>query len=157
MTDTTARTDVTTGWMRRVARIWSIVVVGNTLVVAIAHIVVPEPEATDYPPIENLLPVVMFLSVVGLAIAWRREGVGGASNVGFFVAHPGLYWIIRGRLFPLRALPMFPAAVVPRLFLVCWWKTASRGVATAPDHGNCRRQVGGRHPGSSSEGEREAE
>lgn len=96
MTDTTDRIDVTTRRMRRVARIWSIVIIGITLVVAIAHIVGPEAEATDYPPIENLLPVLMFLSVVGLAIAWRWEGVGGAVNVGFFLANLGLYWIIRG-------------------------------------------------------------
>jgi hypothetical protein len=128
MTDTVDRADVTTRHMRRVARIWSIVIIGITLVAAIAHIVVPEPEATDYPPIENLLPVVMFLSVVGLAIAWRWEGVGGAINVGLFLAHLGLYWIIRGKFFPLRALPMFSAAVVPGvLFLVCWWRTQSRG------------------------------
>jgi len=128
MTDTVDRADVTTRKMRRVARIWSIVIIGVTLVAAIAHIVVPEPVATDYPPIENLLPVVMFLSVLGLAIAWRWERVGGAINVGFFLAHLGLYWIIRGEFFPLRALPMFSAAVVPGvLFLVCWWRTQSLG------------------------------
>ena len=123
---------VTTRRMRQVARIWSIVIIGITLVMTIAHIVVPEPEAADYPPIENLLPVVMFLSVVGLAISWRWEGVGGALNVGFFLADLGLYWIIRGEFFPLRALPMFSAAVVPGvLFLVCWWRTQSRGLVNS--------------------------
>ena len=138
MTDTADRADGTAMrragrmWrvarMRRVARAWSTVVIGITLVMAIAHIVVPEPEATDYPPIENLLPVVIFLSVVGLAIAWRWEGVGGAINVGLFVAHLGLYWSIRGEFLPLRALPLFSAVVVPGvLFLACWWRTRSRG------------------------------
>jgi hypothetical protein len=132
MIDPTSRVDVTMRWMRRVARIWSIVIIGITLVAAIAHIVVPEPEGTDYPPIENLLPVVMFLSVLGLAIAWRWEGVGGAINVGFFLALLGLYWIIRGKFFPLRALPMFLAAVVPGvLFLVCWWRTQSRDLVNS--------------------------
>ncbi len=132
MTDTADRVDVTTRRVRRVARIWSIVIIGITLVAAVAHIVVPEPEATDYPPLENLLPVVMFLSVLGLAIAWRWEGVGGAINVGLFLAHLGLYWIIRGKFFPLRALPMFSAAVVPGvLFLACWWRTKSAGLVNS--------------------------
>jgi len=74
----------------------------------------------------------MFLSVLGLAIAWRWEGVGGAINVGFFLALLGLYWIIRGKFFPLRALPMFLAAVVPGvLFLVCWWRTQSRDLVNS--------------------------
>ena len=128
MTDAADSPDVITRRLRRVARIWSIVVIGITLVMAVAHIVVPESEATDYPPIEKLLPVVMFLSVVGLAIAWRWEGVGGAINVGLFVANLGLYWLIRGKFLPLRAFPVFLAEVIPgALFLTCWWRTKSRG------------------------------
>jgi hypothetical protein len=51
------------------------IIIGIALLVAVAHLVVPDPEATDYPPIENLLPVVMFLCVLGLALAWRWEGI----------------------------------------------------------------------------------
>jgi hypothetical protein len=75
MTNPASRTDVTTRWMRRVARIWSMIIIGIALLVAVAHLVVPDPEATDYPPIENLLPVVMFLCVLRLALAWRWEGI----------------------------------------------------------------------------------
>lgn len=128
MTEPTDAADVTTRRMRRVARIWSLVVIAITLVMAIAHILVPDTEATDYPPIENLLPVVMFFSVMGLAVAWRWEGVGGAINVGLFVAHLGLYWLIRGKFFPLMAFPVFLAEVIPGvLFLACWWRMRSRG------------------------------
>ena len=124
MTDSSDRTDVTTKWLRRVARIWSIVVIAFTLFITVAHVAVPEPHATDYPPIENLLPVVMLLSVLGLAIAWRREGIGGTINVGMFLLHMGLYWIIRGKPFPLRAVPTLSMVVVPGvLFLVCWWRS----------------------------------
>jgi cytochrome bd-type quinol oxidase subunit 2 len=133
MTDSTDRTDVTTKWLRRVARIWSIVVIAFTLFMAVAHIVVPEPETTDYPPIENLLPVVMVLSVLGLAIAWRREAIGGAINVGLFLVHMGLYWIIRGKPFPILAVPTLSAAVVPGvLFLICWWRSRSKSFAHKP-------------------------
>jgi hypothetical protein len=80
----------------------------------------------DYPPIENLLPVIMTLSVLGLAVAFRWEGVGGAINVGLFLVHYGVFWAIRGEPFPFRAVPMLLAAVVPGvLFLVCWWSTRS--------------------------------
>jgi len=127
MTDSAGRADVATKWLRRVARIWSVLVIAFTLFMAVAHIVGPEPHTVDYPPIENLLPVVMVLSVLGLAIAWRREALGGALNVGLFLVHMGLYWIIRGKPFPLRAMPLLSAPVVPGvLFLICWWRTRSK-------------------------------
>jgi hypothetical protein len=115
--------------LRRIARIWSAIVIAFTLFMAVTHIFMPETEGEveGYPPIENLLPVVMTLSVLGLAVAFRWEGVGGAINVGLFLVHYGLFWAIRGEPFPLRAMPIFFAAVVPGvLFLVCWWRTRSR-------------------------------
>jgi len=124
MTNAENRAIATTRWIRRAARVWSVVIIGITLVVAIAHIATPEQEATDYPPIENLLPVLMLLSVLGLGVAWRWEGAGGMINVGFFLANLVLYWVIRGRFFPLRGLIVLSAAIVPGvLFLVCWWRT----------------------------------
>jgi hypothetical protein len=132
MPNSADRAGVRTRRVRLVARIWSIVIIGITLVVAVAHMVVPEPVAEDYPPIENLLPVVMVLSVLGLAIAWRWEAAGGAINVGLFIMDLGLYWIIRGKFFPLRALPMFSVVVIPGvLFLVCWWRTKSQDTVSS--------------------------
>jgi hypothetical protein len=43
------------------------------LLVAVTHLIVPDTEATDYPPIENLLPVVLFSSVLGLALGRNRR------------------------------------------------------------------------------------
>jgi len=118
--------DRVTKWIRRVARIWSLVIIGIALVVIIAHAVVPEAGGVEYPPSENLLPLAMCLSVAGLGVAWRWEGLGGAINVGFFVASVGLYWLLRGRFFPLRGVAILSLAIVPGvLFLVCWWRTRS--------------------------------
>jgi hypothetical protein len=119
--------DQTTKMIRRVARIWSLVIIGFTLVMVIAHVVEPEPQTTDYPPIENLLPLAMCLSVAGLGIAWRREKLGGVINIIFFLVNLGLYWFIRGRFFPLGGVAILSLAIVPGvLFLVCWWRSKSR-------------------------------
>ena len=118
--------DRTTKRIRRVARIWSLVIIGFTLFMVIAHIVVPEPNTTDYPPIENLLPLAMCLSVAGLGVAWRWEALGGFVNIGFFMVNLGLYWYLRGRFFPLGAVATHSLAIVPGvLFLVCWWRSKS--------------------------------
>ena len=116
--------DRVTRWIRRVARILSVVIIGFTLFMLIGHIVVPEPTVADYPPVENLLPVVMCVSVLGLGLAWRWEGLGGAINVGFFVVHLVMYWAIRQRFFPLGGLLVFsPVPITGVLFLVCWWRS----------------------------------
>jgi hypothetical protein len=106
-------------WLRRVARISSGLIIGITLVVLVGHIIEPEPVEVDYPPIENLLPVIMCLSVLGLGIAWRWEGLGGGISVVFFLIHLVVYWAIRQRFFPLRALLIFsPVPVTGILFLI---------------------------------------
>jgi hypothetical protein len=79
MANTGHGADRATKWIRWIARIWSIVIIGITLVMIIAHAIMPEPNATDYPPIENLLPLAMCLSVAGLGLAWRWEGLVGRS------------------------------------------------------------------------------
>jgi hypothetical protein len=118
--------DRTTRRIRRIARIWGTVIIGITLVIVIAHVVVPDTNATDYPPSENLLPLAMCLSVAGLGVAWRWEGLGGAINVGFFLVNLGLYRVLRGKFLPLRAVAIFSLELIPgMLFLVCWWRTRS--------------------------------
>lgn len=125
MADTVKDVDVTTKWIRRIARIWSIVVIAFTLFMFIAHVVGPDEHTVDdYPPIENLQPVLMVLSVMSLALAWRWERIGGILNISFFVANLLLYWAIHGRFFPLPGLATLSLAIVPGvLFLVCWWRT----------------------------------
>ena len=126
MANTGAGADRTTRRIRRIARIWGTVIIGITLVIVIAHVVVPDTNATDYPPSENLLPLAMCLSVAGLGVAWRWEGLGGAINVGFFLVNLGLYRVLRGKFLPLRAVAIFSLELIPGiLFLVCWWRTRS--------------------------------
>ena len=126
MANTGDGADRTIRRIRRIARIWGTVIIGITLVIIIAHVVVPDTNATDYPPSENLLPLAMCLSVAGLGVAWRWEGLGGAINVGFFLANLGLYRVLRGKFLPLRAVAIFSLVLIPgMLFLVCWWRTRS--------------------------------
>lgn len=91
---------------------------------AVGHIVTPDPYEVDYPPIENLLPALMVLSVLGQGLAWRWEAAGGAINLGFFLANLILFWVIRGEFLPLSGLLPLSAAIIPGiLFLIVWWRT----------------------------------
>jgi len=82
-----------TKWMRWIARIWSTVIIGITVLMLAGYAMnwvtagTADPQAVDnYPPSENLAPLALVLSVVGLAVAWRWEGPGGAISISCFLA-----------------------------------------------------------------------
>ena len=79
---------------RWIARVWGALVLviglfilfgylGNLITIGTA-----DPYAVeDYPPIENLPPLFMFLSALGLGIAWRWERLGGMIAILFQIAN----------------------------------------------------------------------
>jgi len=118
--------DQSTKLIRRIARILSLVILGIAGLVLLGHLLVPETNAADYPFVENFLPAILGISILGLAIAWLWEGTGGAISVGFFMLHLAVYWAIRGYFFPIRVLVVFsPIFITGVLFLVYWWKSRS--------------------------------
>lgn len=128
-----------TKWIRWIARIWG----GLVLAVALLYLVAyawswvttgdADPHTVpDYPPIENLPPVLMLVGALALGIAWRWEGVGGAITVvSQLVALPVLliHWPI-GEGFPRYLVAPYGLALViaipGALFLVCWWRSRER-------------------------------
>lgn len=82
--------DRITKWVRLIARVWSAPVIAYALLMLIGYTVnwvttgKADPYAVeDYPFIENLPPIFMFLAIVGLGIAWRWEKWGGTINLIF--------------------------------------------------------------------------
>ena len=113
--------------LRWIARIWSVVIIVFTLIMLTGYAVnwvqtgTVDPHAMeDYPSIENLIPLTLILSVLGLGIAWRWEVLGGAINIGFFLTNLTVHlWMISPRPYPY---PIAIALITPGiLFLVCWW------------------------------------
>ena len=125
MTDRNTEADRATTWLRRIARGWSLIVIGVALLILIGHIVSPDPYAVeDYPPVENLMPLSMLVSVLGLALAWRWEALGGVLNVAGFAANFFLFWAVRGEVLPWGVtLTLSPVLVPGVLFLLCWWRS----------------------------------
>jgi hypothetical protein len=113
--------------LRWIARIWSIVIIAFVLIMLIGYAVNWVKTGTadshamkDYPAIENMIPLTLILSVLGLGIAWRWEGLGGAINISFYLANLAVhFWMISPRPYPY---PIAIAILTPGiLFLVCWW------------------------------------
>ncbi len=104
--------------LRLIARIMSVGILGFALIMLISHLFYPEPTVEDYPWIENLMPVIILLSVLGLALAFRWELLGGAISLGFFLLHLLVFWWIRGTFFPLGMLVIFlPIPIAALLFI----------------------------------------
>jgi len=136
--------DRATKWIRLIARTWGTLIIVIALFVLIgytsnlARTGVADPYAAEnYPPIENLPPLFGLLSVLGLGVAWRWEGLGGAIAVVFnLAALPVLlvHWPITHD-FPRYLVAPYGTwmmMVIPGvLFLTCWWRS-KQGVV--PQH-----------------------
>jgi hypothetical protein len=144
MPDANDARDRVTKRIRWIARVWGTLIVAFTLLVLIGYASNwvttgrADPYAVDdYPPIENLPPLLGLLSVVGLGVAWRWEGVGGAIAVAFNLAGlPVLlvHWPI-ARGFPRYLVAPYGTwmaiAIPGMLYLICWWRSKKKGV---PQH-----------------------
>jgi hypothetical protein len=131
--------DRATKWIRWIARIWGTLIVAIALVVLIGYawscVTGGEADphaAEDYPPIENLPPLFALLSALGLIVAWRWEGLGGAITVVFSLAAlPVLlvHWPI-AHDFPRYLVAPYGTwmmiAVPGILYLMCWWRSRRR-------------------------------
>jgi len=81
MTSDSDTVNRSTKWMRWIARIWSSPIILYSLIMLIGYawncvtIGKADPYTVEgYPLIEALPPILMFLSVFGLGIAWHWEG-----------------------------------------------------------------------------------
>ena len=131
--------DRVTKWMRWIARVWSFPIIVSALLILFGYAwnwVTPgvaDPYAVEKVPfVEVLPPIFMFLSVLGLGIAWRWERLGGTIVVVFQLATL-LVLSIHSPLtrdFPRLAVPYLLSMIVTIpgvLFLVCWWRSERAG------------------------------
>ena len=133
--------DRVTKWIRWAARIWGTLIVAIILLIVIGYAWnlvttgVGDPYAVeDYPPIENLPPLFIMLTALGLGLAWRWEGLGGGIAVAFSLATLSvllIHWPI-GEDFPRYLVAPYGVwmivAIPGVLYLICWWRSRKRDV-----------------------------
>jgi hypothetical protein len=135
MTNVSDSDDRVTKRIRLIARIWSAPIIVYALMMLTGYawnwatIGKADPYAVEgYPLVEALPPILMFLSVLGLAIAWRWEKLGGAIALVFQLTTLLVLLIQRPitQDFSRSAIPylMLVVIAIPGiLFLVFWWRT----------------------------------
>jgi len=129
MDDSNSNYERTTNLIRKIARIWSIVIIALTLFILIAEIIgtfVPVQSMNEpYPWYQNLIPLSLVLSVVGLAIAWRWEGFGSGLCVFFVIATYVMYlaFVRSDRGIYIVPIILLPILIPGILFLVSWLRS----------------------------------
>ena len=118
MTDRRTKRSLPILIIRWIARIWSILSVGGVIIVNVAEVL--NPTTTVRAPLIDWLMLLFFPAgvCVGMALAWRWEGMGGGIAVGSLGVFYLMFRILRGTFppgsfFVLLSLPGF-------LFLICW-------------------------------------
>jgi hypothetical protein len=133
MPNVKATDDRGTRALRWIARIWGTIIVAIALLFIVGYAWswvttgTADPHAVeDYPPIENLPPLFAFFSILGLALAWRWEGLGGAIAVLFSLAMLPIlliHWPIAEDFprFLIAPYGVWAVLLIPGiLFLICW-------------------------------------
>jgi hypothetical protein len=67
------------------------------------------------------MTVFMFITFIGIAIAWKWEGIGGVTaivgTIGFTILAPAS--LAKAAVFFMTAMYGLPALI----FVLCWWQT----------------------------------
>jgi phosphatidylserine synthase len=127
--------DRVTKWIRWIARIWSVPIIVFALLFLVgsawnlATTGVADPHAVEgYPWTEALPPILMFVSILGLGIAWRWERLGAIIALVFQLAVIVTLLIQTpiARDFPRTAMPyvLWVIVTIPGvLFFAAWWRS----------------------------------
>jgi hypothetical protein len=112
--------------LRRIARVWSIVIWVIALWVAIAPATMLAGPSGALPPGAELELGFYGLALVGLLVAWRREGLGGGLTLLGIIATNSSFAAFRGFWLPGLTFPALFIGIPALLFLSCWWLSRDR-------------------------------
>ena len=127
--------DRTAKWMQWIARIWSAPIIIYSLMMLAGYawnwvtIGKADPYTVEgYPLVEALPPILMFVSVLGLGVAWRWERLGGTITLVFQLAALMVLLIHRPITQDIyrTAIPyliLIVIAIPGILFLIYWWRS----------------------------------
>jgi len=107
--------------LRRVARVWSILIWLLALILVVGTRKAPSTSSLVNEPLDILIPISLLISLIGLGIAWRWEGLGLLINLGFYLAVIPLYWLLHREWIHLSILVGLSPTVLPGvLFAIAW-------------------------------------
>lgn len=93
-------TETKSNILHRVARIWSLVIIAIGLFIlegeAYAYLATEPSSKVSYPWSENLIPLTLITSVLGMIIAWRWECAGAAITIVSLLVNLLIFYLVIG-------------------------------------------------------------
>ena len=117
-------TDMWVPILRKITRIWSVVLIVLGILVFVAEIFeAPSMTLDPYPWWEILMPLSIFLAILCLGLAWRWEALGGILAIVFCAINLLLYAITgRDRFFAVLLITL-PVLVPGILYVIYSWRS----------------------------------
>jgi len=120
MSETFNMPDRSTLIIRRIARIWSSIIMGIGILGFIAELIEAfTTELGPYPFYENLIPLTLVTGIIGLAVAWRWEVAGSLIAILSVVINLVTYLFTGREAVGIVILVLMPIFIPAVLFLVC--------------------------------------
>ena len=94
MSSNSSKISVISSRIRGVARIWSILVWLLALILVVGTRNTPSASSLVNTPLDILVPLSLLISLIGLGIAWRWEGLGILINMAGYLAILPIYWLL---------------------------------------------------------------
>ncbi len=114
--------------LRGVARVWTILVWILALVLILGTLFRPPSSEQAYAPIDNLIPALLIVSLIGLLVAWRWEGWGTLINIGAYLAIVPVYGLIHQEWIHPSVIVAFSPVILPGVFYAAaWWRSRTVG------------------------------
>ena len=112
--------------LRGVARVWSVLVWLLALILIGGTLYRPPASEQVYAPVDNLIPAMLIVSLIGLAIAWRWEGWGTLINLGAYLGVIPLYGVLHQEWIHLSVMVAFSPVILPGVFFGAAWVLSRR-------------------------------
>ena len=107
--------------IRRVARIWSILVFILALILVIGTRNAPPASQLLHGSLDFLIPLALLFSLFGLGIAFRWEGWGALINLLFYLAVVPLYAILQGEWIHFSIMVGLSPVILPGVLFAAAW------------------------------------
>ena len=107
--------------LRGVARVWSILVWLLALILILGSRNAPTSLTLDNGPLDWLIPLMLVISLAGLAVAFRREGWGVLINFAFYLAIVPIYGLLHGEWMHFSIMIGLSPVILPGVMFGAAW------------------------------------
>ena len=121
MSSNSSKLSIISSRIRGVARIWSILVWLLALILVVGTRNTTSATSLVNAPLDTLIPLSLLISLIGLGIAWRWEGLGVLINIAFYLAILPIYWLLHQEWIHISIMVGLSPVILPGVLFAFSW------------------------------------